>query len=142
MVASGRADLVSNIVELVWFTRYPLPGKVIVDDGNEFLEAFKTLIQADYNIAVKPITSRNPQANSVLERFHQTIGNIIRTIKVQCMVIDDESPWDGILASTMFALRATLHTTTNYTPVKLVFRQDSIFNTRRKANWQLIKKHK
>ena len=59
--------------------------------------------QAIYNIAVKPITfSRNPQANSTLERVHQTKGNIIRTFEVKDMVLDDENPWDGILASTMF----------------------------------------
>ena len=40
------------------------------------------MIQANHGIAVKPITLRNPQANSILERAHQTIGNIIRTFKV------------------------------------------------------------
>ena len=58
------------------------------------------MIQADYGITVKPITSRKPQANSILERVHQTIYNIIRILKVQDMVLDDESPWDGIVAST------------------------------------------
>ena len=33
-VPSARADLVSNIVELAWLTRYPLPSKVILDYGN------------------------------------------------------------------------------------------------------------
>ena len=46
----------------------------------------------------------------ILERIHQTIGNIIRTLKVQNMVIDDENPWDEVLAPTMFALRATVCT--------------------------------
>ena len=81
-VPSARADLVSNIVELAWLTGYPLPSKVIVDHGNEFLAEFKTMIQADYGITVKLFTSRNPQANSILARVHQTIGNIIRTFKV------------------------------------------------------------
>ena len=49
----------------------------------------------------------------------------------------DESPWHGILASTKFALRATVHT-----PAQLVFGPDSMLNTCRKANWQLIKKRK
>ena len=44
-VPSARVDLVSNIVELVWLTRYPLPIKVIVDCGNEFLAEFKTMIK-------------------------------------------------------------------------------------------------
>ena len=43
-------------------------------------------------MTVKPITSRNPQANSMLERVHQIIGNIIRTLKVQNIILDDENP--------------------------------------------------
>ena len=58
------------------------------------------------------------------------------------MVRYDEKPWDGMLASTMFALRATVYTRTQYTPAQLVFGQDSILNTRHEANWQLIKKSK
>ena len=78
--------------------------------------------------------SRNPQANAILERMHQTIGNILRTFKVQNMVLDDENPWDGILASTMFALRAMVHTTTQYTPAQLIFGRDSRINRRHKVD--------
>ena len=92
------------------------------------LAEFGKMIINNYSIMVKPITSRNPQANAILERVHQTIGNILRTFKVQNMILDDENPWDGILASTMFALRATVHTTTQYTPAQLIFGRDSIIN--------------
>ena len=51
-VPSICADLVSNIVELSWLTRYPLPSKV--DCGNNILMEFKTMIQANYGIVVKP----------------------------------------------------------------------------------------
>ena len=111
-IPSARADLVANQVELAWLTHYSLPNTVIVDRGNEFLVEFREMIINDYGITVKPITSRNAQANAILERVHQTIGNSLRTFKVQNMVLDDKNPWDGILASTMFALRATVHTTT------------------------------
>ena len=46
------------------------------------------------------------------------------------MVLNDENPWDGILASTMFALRVMVHATMQYTPVQLVFGRDPILNTR------------
>ena len=85
-VPSARVNLVSNILELAWLTRYPLPSKVIVDCGKEFLAEFKTMIQADYGITVKPIILRNPHTNSILERVHQPIGNIIRSFKVQDMI--------------------------------------------------------
>ena len=55
-VPSACADLVSNIVELAWLTRYPLPSKVTIFHGNEFSAEFKTMIQADYGITVKHIS--------------------------------------------------------------------------------------
>ena len=100
----SRVNLVLNQVELAWLTRYPPPSKNILDCGNEFLVEFKIMSQADYGIAVKPITPTNPQAYSILERAYQTLI-------VQNRVLDDENTWDGILASTL-ALRATVHTTT------------------------------
>ena len=80
----------------------------------------------DNNIKVRLLISRNPQANEILERVHQSIGNILRTFKVLNMVLDEENPWDGIVASTMFALRATVYTSKQYTPVKLIYGRDLI----------------
>ena len=116
-IPSARADLVANQVELARLSCYSLPNKVIVDRGKEFLAKFREMIINDHGITIKPITSRNLQANTILERVHQTIGNILRNFKVQKMVLDDENPWDGILSSAMFALQATVHTTTQYTPI-------------------------
>ena len=57
---------------------------------------------------VKPITTRNPQANAIVERAHQTIGNMIRTFELYDNDrIDDDDPWSGILATVMAAMRRT-----------------------------------
>ena len=37
-----------------------------------------SMIQSINGVKIKPITSRNPQATSILERIHQTIGSIIQ----------------------------------------------------------------
>ena len=60
-----------------------------------------------YGLKRKPITTRNPQSNAIIERIHQTIRNIIRTFDVSNIVNND--PWSGILAATTFAVRATYH---------------------------------
>ena len=60
MVLFACADLVSNIIELAWLTRNAITSKVIVDHGNKFLAEIKIMIQANYKISVKSITSRNP----------------------------------------------------------------------------------
>ena len=81
-VPKARADLVANQVELAWLTRYPVPNKITVDRGKEFLVKFKTMMANDYGIPCNSISVRNPQANAIVERVHQTIGNIIRTFKI------------------------------------------------------------
>ena len=47
-------------------------------------------------------------------------------------------PWSGILAATMFAVRATYHTTLQAFPMQLVFGRDAILNIKHVANWEHI----
>ena len=138
-VPSARAD---PVAELSWLTRYPLPSKVVVDRGNELLAEFSKMIKNDYSIKVIPITSSNPQANAILERVHQTIGNLLCTFKVKNMVLDEESPRDSILTSAMFVLRATVQTTMQHVPVQLVCDCNSILNQRHDIDWEIIRKQK
>ena len=122
-------DFVANQAELAWLTHFSLPRKLIVDRGNEFLINFRGMISNNYGIKVRPpITTKNPQANTLLDRVHQTIGNILCTFKIQNMSLDDKNPWDGKQVSTMFALRTTVHPTKLYFSTQLVFGRDSIIN--------------
>jgi transposase InsO family protein len=126
---------IANIVEVNWLTRYPLPTQVIIDRGNEFMgHEFKTMMSTDYGIKVKPTKVRNPQANAILERVHQTLGNIIRTFELQDKYLDEEDPWAGILSAAAFALRSTYHTTLQASPGQLVFGRDMMLNKKHKAN--------
>jgi hypothetical protein len=76
---------------------------------------FAKLCHEDYRLKHKPITMHNPQVNAIIERVHQTISNIIHTFDVQ--KINDDDPWSSILADTLFALRATYHTTLKALPM-------------------------
>ena len=140
-VPNKRADEIANLVEQTWLTRYPWPEQVIMDRGTEFMAEVKDMLKNDYGITRKPITTRNPQANAMVERAHQTIGNMINT---QGFKSKDDIPdgWAGTLAALGFAMRATVHTTTRATPSQLVFARDAILNTKFEANWQLIKERK
>ena len=89
-------DPVTNLVEMIrlenktsnhvaqqfencWLNQYPRPNKCIHDKGGEFIgPEFQSLL-ARADITDSPTTSRNPQANSVCERLHQTVANILRT---------------------------------------------------------------
>ena len=138
-ITNKEPTTIANLVEQTWLARYPRPNKVIYDQGKEFLGEFSRMIKEDYNIKQAPITTRNPQANSVLERVHQTIGNIIRTFEINSQEVDEDDPFAGILSATMFAIRATYHTTLKATPMQLVFGRDAFLNKKFRANWKNIR---
>ena len=141
-IKNKEAMHIADLVEQTWLTRYPWPTEITYDQGTEFMGDFATMIQNDYGIHRKPATTRNPQANAIIERAHQTIGNIIRTFEVHQSEMTQDSPWDGILSAVMFAMRATYHTTLQATPAQLVFGRDSIVNVKFEADWHLIRNRK
>jgi hypothetical protein len=98
----------------------------ILDRGTEFMAEFARMVKCDCGLKFKPVTTRNPQANAIIKRVHQTIGNIVGTFNVQAM--DSKDPWTGTLAATVFAVRATCHTTLQASPMQLVFGRDAILN--------------
>ena len=118
-IPNKTAAEIAYITEKTWFTRYPLPQRIVFDRGTKFVAEFSKMCQNDYGLKRKPITNRNPQSNAIIEQIHQNIGNIIRTFDVSNIVNND--PWSGILAATMFAVRATYHTTLQESPMQLVF---------------------
>jgi transposase InsO family protein len=87
-------DMVTNLVELVhidnkmsahvaiqfentWLACYPRPLFCTYDQGGEFLGFhFQRMLQR-HNIHGWPTSSKNPQANAICERMHQTIGNTL-----------------------------------------------------------------
>jgi transposase InsO family protein len=85
-------DMVTNLVEVVrldnkasahvalqfentWLARYPLPQHCVYDQGGEFIGWPFQQVLLRHQIAGHPTTAKNPQANSVCERMHQSIGN-------------------------------------------------------------------
>ena len=96
----------------------------------------------DYKIPCNSISMIIPQVSTIVERVHQTISDIIRTLKIQHMDLDNKNPWEGILSSTMFAIRSTVHTTTHHTLSQLISGRDTILNINQEANWQLNKQCK
>ena len=59
-----------------------------MDRGTEFMAEFSQMIQEEYGVKRKPIIKRNPQANAIVERVHQTIGNMLRTFEVKDLELE------------------------------------------------------
>eukprot|EP00957_Ditylum_brightwellii_P168304 12812027-Ditylum_brightwellii.AAC.1 len=77
------------------------------------------MIFKDYGVKRRPITVSNPQASSIIERIHHTIGNMIRSFEVHSTDIDEKDPWTSILSAVRFATRATVCTTIQATSTQV-----------------------
>lgn len=140
-IKNKEAATIANLVEQTWLSRYPWPTQIVFDKGGEFMAEFAQMTN-DYGIKRRGTTTRNPQANAILERIHQTIGNIIRTFGIQDLDVDETNPFAAVLSAAMFAVRSTYHTTLQATPAQLVFGRDSILNIAFEANWKFIQENK
>ena len=73
------AEHVALQFENNWLARYPRPNEVIMDPGSEFKGAFREML-ARHGITPYVTSVKNPQANAVCERLHQTIADILRSL--------------------------------------------------------------
>ena len=127
---------IADITEKNWFTCYPLPQRIVFDSSIKFMAEFSKMCQNNYGLKRKPITTRNPQSNAIIDRIHQTIGNIIRTFVMYNIVNND--PCSGTLDATMFSVHANYPTTLQAHPMKLVFGRETILNINHVVDWEHI----
>ena len=114
-IPDKKAAEIADISKKTWFSSYPLPQRIVFDRGTEFMAEFAKMCHNDYGLKMKPITTRKPQYNAIIKRIHQTIRNIICTFDVSNIV--NNNPWSFILATTIFAVCTTYHTTLQASPM-------------------------
>jgi hypothetical protein len=143
-IDNKTAEHVRTQFERCWISRYPLPRNCIHDNGGEFTGfAFQQLLEG-LGIKDVPTTSRNPTANAICERMHQTVGNILRTTiytNPPNTVTQARNLVDDALATAMHAMRSCVATTLGSSPGALVFGRDMFLNIPLTADWHLIARH-
>ena len=97
-------DVIANMLEQNWLSNYRYTTEIILDQGTEFTKEVIESIEKDYGITCQPITTQNPQVNSILEHANQTISNILRTFQVNKSELDLDDPWSRILSAVIFAM--------------------------------------
>ena len=75
-----------------WLCRYPHPRKVVFDNGSEFKRDFAHFLK-DFDIKSVLISVNNSQANSLVERVHQVILNMLVIKYLDNKVFDKIDPW-------------------------------------------------
>jgi hypothetical protein len=78
-IDNKTAEHVAMKFETDWLSWYPRPMRCVHDASGEFKGQFKVTLDK-CGIKAVCITVKNPQANAIAERVHQTIANILRVL--------------------------------------------------------------
>ncbi|KAJ8038116.1 hypothetical protein HOLleu_19101 [Holothuria leucospilota] len=101
---------------LKFFTLFGLPKEVKSDQGPNFMSTvFQQML---YELGIDQIKSSayHPESQGALERFHQTLKNMLKTY---CH--DNERDWDEGIPFVMFAARESTQESLGFSPFELVF---------------------
>lgn len=112
---SVKARQVANcLIQL--FSRVGIPREVLTDCGTNFLS--KLLQQVYQLLGVKGIktTPYHPQTDGLVERFNQTLKNMLRKF-----VSHTGSDWDQWLPYLLFAYREVPQASTGFSPFELLY---------------------
>jgi hypothetical protein len=126
---SKTTEEAAMLFENEWLARYPRPLRVIHDLGGEFAGAYFQSTLVRNGILPRPTTVKNPQANAVCERVHQTIANAIRAeirSTPPANVANAIEMVETIIASASYAVRSAPHKTFGISPGAWAFGRDML----------------
>ena len=91
---------ITILVETTWLTRSPRPMEAMYEQESEFIccDFRNYLIKREYGITAKPSTSKNTASNTILERIHQVLGNLVRNFNITKTHVEKDEPWTGIFS--------------------------------------------
>jgi hypothetical protein len=89
-------------------------------NGSEFKLHFKYLCKSD-GIKREPTTVKNPQANSILERVHQVLRQMLHTAEIDMADSVTPDDVDVFLDNTAWAICSTYHTVLKASPGAAIF---------------------
>ena len=102
------------------------------------MKYFKYIFE-DYGIKPRRTTIKNPQDNSILERVHQVLGNMLRCKNISNLDLEGDDPWTALLSSPAFSMIETHHTTIGASPDQVGFGRYIIHPHQDTDEWDLIK---
>ena len=103
---------------------------VIFDLGSECKGVFRDMLNI-CGIYASPTTMKNPQANAICERLHQTITDILHPLlylKPPLHVGEAEEIVDDTIAAAAHASHTSLHLTMKLLPGAIIFNRDMLLD--------------
>ena len=94
-----------------FFTFVGLPKSVQFDQGSNFMSGIFQQIMLEMGIKQYRSSAYHPERQGVLERFYQTLKNMIRSYN-----FDIEKDWDEGIHRLLFAVRESVQGSLGYSP--------------------------
>jgi len=118
-IGQKTAVATASWLEIHWLTRHPWPAETTVDKGREFAREVSETLQNECGIKWKVVTSRDPQSNSMIERCHKTLHNMIRSAQIKDRRdLDSLLGFKGALVACRKAVNSAVHTAARATPAQ------------------------
>jgi hypothetical protein len=136
-IIDKTSERIVKLVNKTWLCRYPQCCHSMYDNESEFKLHFEYLCES-YGIKRKPTMVKNRQANGILERVHQVLGQMLRWAELD--MADSVTPDDVnvFLDNAAWAIRSTYHTILKASQGAAIFGQDMLFNIPFMAYWRKI----
>ena len=99
-----------------FFTFVSLPKSVQSDQGSNFMSGIFQQVMHELGIKQYRSSAYHPESQGALERFHQTLKNMIRSY-----CFDTEKDWDEGIHLLLFAVRESVQESLGFSPFELVF---------------------
>ena len=99
-----------------YFTLVGLPKSIQSDQGSNFMSNIFQQVMHELHITQFKSSPYHPESQGALERFHQTLKNMLR---VYCL--EHERDWDEGIPFMLFAAREAVQESLGFSPFELVF---------------------
>ena len=110
------ARSVADALMDIWLPRYGFPLFLHSDQGKEFDNVMIHKLSELLGTVKTKTTPYHPRSDGLVERFNRTLLAMLAMF-----VSQEHDNWDDLLPFMMLAYNTTVHTSTGYTPYRLVF---------------------
>ena len=113
-IPNHTAVTVAKVLMNQIFSRYGAPVEILSDRGPEFESELFLQLMKWMEIDKLRTTAYKPSTNGVVERFHRTLNSMLGKVTQE-----NQRDWDERLPFVLAAYRASVHSSTGFTPNKV-----------------------
>ena len=103
------------------FAKFGIPKEILTDQGTNFTSQLLRELYGLIGVKAIKTTPYHPQTDGLVERFNQTLKNMLRRVLVDNGGVGE---WDNLLPYVLFAYREVPQATTGFSPFELIFGRD------------------